>query len=326
MLTTVVGSYPSSAQEPNSISSKLSALSGSYDSYRPAVEHAVKKQVEAGIEIISDGQVRGNLVEIFARAVPGMAWEDGNSKIKGKISYINYSIGANDLKIALKTAKKISKDFKAGAQVLSGGKFQDGVKGVKGIITGPTTLVLSSRLEGFYNRHNRDKAILDLAMTLRRELKFLENAGAAVIQVDEPFLSTGMADVENARKAIKIMCQDLKVPLAMHVCGDVTEVFPKLVNFPVDIIDCEFAGIGKNLKVLEKTDIGDMKLGFGCVDTKIEKVESPETISKLIEKGIELVGEEKMILDPDCGMRMLSEQAAFQKLKNMKEAIRWLSL
>jgi 5-methyltetrahydropteroyltriglutamate--homocysteine methyltransferase len=325
MLTTVVGSYPSSPQEPNSISSKLSALSGSFDSYRSAVEYAVRKQVEAGIEIISDGQVRGNLVEIFARAVPGMAWEDETSKIKGKISYINYSIGAKDLKIALKTAKKISKDFKPGAQILSGGKFQDNVKGVKGIITGPTTLVLSSRLEGFYNRQNRDKAILDLAMTLKRELKFLENAGAAVIQVDEPFLSTGMADVENARKAINIMCQDLKVPLAMHVCGDVTEVFPELVKFPIDIIDCEFAGIGKNLKVLENTDIEDKKLGFGCIDTKIEKVESPETICKLIEKGIEMVGEKKMIVDPDCGMRMLSEQVAFQKLKNMKEAVRWLS-
>jgi 5-methyltetrahydropteroyltriglutamate--homocysteine methyltransferase len=325
MLTTVVGSYPSRPREPTSIISKFSILSGSYDCYRPAVVHAVKKQVEAGIEIISDGQVRGNMVQIFARAVPGMAWEDGTSKIKKKISYLSNSVGANDLKIALKTANSISKDFKPSAQVLSHGKFQDGIKGVKGIITGPTTLVLSSRLEGFYTKHNRDKAILDLAMSLKNEVKFLEKAGAAVIQVDEPFLSTGMADIENARKAIKIMCKDLKVPIAIHVCGDVTEVFPELVKFPVDIIDCEFAGIEKNLKVLETTDIKDKKLGFGCVDTKTAKVDGPETIGRLIKKGMELVGEEKMIADPDCGMRMLPEQAAFQKLKNMKEAVEWFS-
>jgi len=325
MLTTVVGSYPSSPREPNSIISKFSALSGTYDRYRPAVEHAVRKQVEAGIEIISDGQVRGNMVQIFARAVPGMAWEDGTSKIKERISYISKSIGDNDLKKALKTANNISNDFKAGAQVLSNGKFQDGVKGVKGIITGPTTLVLSSRLEGFYNKHNRDKAILDLAISLKNEVKYLEKAGAAVIQVDEPFLSTGMADVENARKAIKIMCQDLKVPLAMHVCGDVTEVFPELLKFPVDIIDCEFAGIRKNLRVLENTDIKGKKIGFGCVNTKKEKVDSPKIIGKLIKKGMELVGEENMIADPDCGMRMLPEQAAFQNLKNMKEAVEWYS-
>jgi 5-methyltetrahydropteroyltriglutamate--homocysteine methyltransferase len=325
MLTTVVGSYPSRPREPNSTVSKFSALLGSYDSYRPAIEHAVTKQVEAGIEIISDGQVRGNMVQIFARAVPGMAWEDGTSKIKERINYISNSIGANDLKIALKTANSISKDFKAGAQVLSCGKFQDGVKGVKGIVTGPTTLVLSSRLEGFYTKHNRDEAILDLAMSLKNEVKFLEKAGAAVIQVDEPFLSTGIADIEKASEAIKIMCQDLKIPLAMHVCGDVTELFPELVKFPVDIIDCEFAGMGKNLKVLETTDVKGKKLGFGCVDTKTEKVDSPESIGKLIKKGLELVGEEKMIADPDCGMRMLPEQAAFQKLKNMKEAVEWFS-
>jgi 5-methyltetrahydropteroyltriglutamate--homocysteine methyltransferase len=325
MLTTVVGSYPSSPGEPNSIISKFSALSGTYDTYRPAIEHAVRKQIEAGIEIISDGQVRGNMLQIFARAVPGMAWEDGTSKIKERISYISKSIGANDLKIALKAANNISNEFKAGAQVLSRGKFQDGVKGVKGIVTGPTTLVLSSRLEGFYTKRNRDKAILDLAISLKNELKFLEKAGAAVIQVDEPFLSTGMADIENARKAIKIMCQDLNVPLAIHVCGDVTEVFPEFLKFPVDIIDCEFAGIRKNLKVLENTDIKGKKIGFGCVNTKTEKVDSPETVGKLIKKGMELVGEEKMIADPDCGMRMLPEQAAFQKLKNMKEAVEWFS-
>jgi 5-methyltetrahydropteroyltriglutamate--homocysteine methyltransferase len=325
MLTTVVGSFPSHPRKPDSIISKFSSFLGSYDSYRPAIEHAVRTQVQAGIDIISDGQVRGNMVQIFARAVPGMAWEDGTSKIKGKIINISNSIGANDLKIALKTANDISKDFKPGAPIFSRGKFQDGVKGVKGIITGPTTLVLSSRLEGFYNIHNRDQAILDLALSLKNEVKLLEDAGAAVIQVDEPYLSTGMADIENARKAIKIIRQNIKVPLAIHVCGDVTEVFHELLRFPVDIIDCEFAGIAKNLKLLETSDIKRKKLGFGCVNTKTEKVDSPETIFKLIKEGIELVGDEKMIVDPDCGMRMLPEQVAFQKLKNMKEAVEWFS-
>ena len=325
MLTTVVGSFPSYPRKPISFVSKISSSLGSYDCYRPAVKHAVRKQLEAGIDIISDGQVRGNMIKIFAKAVPGIEWEDGTSKIKGKISNINNSIGANDLKIALKTANNISKDFKANASIFSGGKFQDGVKGVKGIITGPTTLVLSSRLEGFYNIHNRNRAILDLALSLKSEAEFLERAGAAVIQVDEPYLSTGVANIENARKAINIIRQNLKVPLAIHVCGDVTEVFHELLRFPVDIIDCEFAGITKNLNVLETLDIKGKYLGFGCVNTKTEKVESPETIFKLIKNGIELVGDEKMIIDPDCGMRMLSEQAAFQKLKNMKEAVEWFS-
>jgi len=325
MLTTVVGSYPSPPQEPSSFLSRISSLLGSYDSYQAAVEFAVREQIKAGVNIISTGQVRGDMVEIFARDITGMVWEDGTSKIKGKILPINYSIGAEDIKIALKTAKNISEDFKTGSTVLHGGEFREDARGVKGIITGPTTLVLSSRMEGFYTLEKRDKAIIDMAQALNREAKYLENAGAAMIQFDEPFLSTGMADIKTAYKAIKITQNGLKVPLAMHVCGDVGQVFGELLKFPVDIIDCEFAGIEKNLEILQNTDLGGKKIGFGCVDTKTERVESPEEIRTLIEKGVEIIGAENMIVDPDCGMRMLPAEAAYQKLKNMTEASGWLS-
>ncbi len=325
MLTTVVGSYPSPPQEPSSLSSRISSLLGNYDPYQAAVEFAVQEQIKADVNIISTGQVRGDMVEIFARDITGMAWEDGTSKIKGKILPINYSIGAEDIKIALKTAKNMSEDFKNGKTVLHAGEFREDARGVKGIITGPTTLVLSSRMEGFYTLENRDKAIIDMAHALNREAKYLENAGAAMIQFDEPFLSTGMANIKTAHHAIKIAQDGLEVPLAMHVCGDVSQVFGKLLKFPVDIIDCEFAGINKNLDILQNTDLGGKKIGFGCVDTKTERVESPEEIHTLIKKGAEIIGAENMIVDPDCGMRMLPEEAAYQKLKNMTEAARWLS-
>lgn len=325
MLTTVVGSYPSPPQEPSSFSSRISSFMGSYDPYQAAVEFAVTQQVNAGVNIISTGQVRGDMVEIFARDITGMVWEDGTSKIKGKILPINYSIGAKDIKIALKSAGGISGEFNSGKNLLSAGGFNEDARGVKGIITGPTTLVLSSRMEGFYTLENRDKVIIDLAYALNREAKYLEKAGAAMIQFDEPFLSTGMADIKTAYQAIKIAQNGLKVPLAMHVCGDVSQVFAELLKFPVDIIDCEFAGIEKNIDILQNTDLGGKKIGFGCVDTKTERVESPEEISTLIKKGAEIIGEENMIVDPDCGMRMLPEEAAYQKLKNMTEAAGWLS-
>jgi 5-methyltetrahydropteroyltriglutamate--homocysteine methyltransferase len=325
MLTTVVGSYPAPPQEPSSFSSRISSFLGSYDPYHAAVELAVTQQIKAGVNIISTGQVRGDMVEIFARDITGMFWEDGTSKIKGKILPINYSIGAEDIKIALKTAGVISEDFRAGKNVISHGKFNEDARGVKGIITGPTTLVLSSRMEGFYTLEKREKAIIDMAQALNREAKYLENAGAAMIQFDEPFLSTGMADIKTAYRAIKIVCDGLNVPLAMHVCGDVSQVFADLLKFPVDIIDCEFAGIEKNIDILQKTDLGGKKIGFGCVDTKTERVESPDEIRTLLEKGAEIIGVENMIVDPDCGMRMLPSEAAYKKLKNMTEAVGWLS-
>lgn len=325
MLITVVGSYPSPPKEPSSFGSKINSILGSYDPYGPAVEHAVHKQIEAGVNIISAGQVRGDMIEIFSRDINGMTWEEGTSKIKGKITPNNYSIGAGDIKIALKTAQSVSKNFKAGAQVLVDGEFQSDARGVKGVITGPTTMVLSSRMEGFYSMENRDKAIVDVAYALKKEAEYLQGAGAAMIQIDEPFLSTGMADLNTALNAIKIVIKDLRVPLAMHVCGDVTNIFSKILKFPVDIIDCEFAGIDKNITVLEDNDLRGKKIGFGCVDTKTDRVESPDEIRKLIGKGVELIGDENMMVDPDCGMRMLPPEVAFAKLKNMTEAVGWLS-
>lgn len=324
MLTTVIGSYPSPPIEPVSFTSKISSLLGSYDPYQSAVEFAVEEQISAGINIITAGQVRGDMIEIFSSQITGMAWEEGTSKIKGKILPLNYSIGADDLKTSLKTAKNISKDYKASAKIIEDGKIREDARGVKGVITGPTTLVLSSRLEGFYDLESRDKAIIDMAYALNKEAKYLEGAGASIIQVDEPYLSTGMADISKALEAIKITTKGLKVPLAMHVCGDVTHIFGKLMKFPVDIIDCEFAGIKRNLEVLETTDLKKI-IGYGSVDTKTEKVESPEEIHDLIKKGVELIGAEKMIVDPDCGMRMLPRKVAYQKLTNMTEAVKWLS-
>ncbi len=85
-------------------------------------------------------------------------------------------------------------------------------------------MVYSSRLDGFYSNENKDKAILDMAHALKKEAKYLEDAGASVIQLDEPFISTGLVNVSIARKAVEIISKDLKIPVAMHVCGDVEQV------------------------------------------------------------------------------------------------------
>ncbi len=328
MLTTVVGSYPALPKDPKSISSIISNFFGAYDPYIPALELAVKDQINAGVDIISDGQVRGDMIEVFARKIPGMAVEQGTPKILGKISPANHSLGASDLNLALKTAQNNSKDFRdscdADSKLFSENKFNTNFRGVKGIITGPTTLVLSCRVEGFYNRDKKEKIIADMAIALKKEAYDLQKAGAAMIQIDEPFLSTGVADLGTARNALKIVTDNLKVPVSMHVCGDVGEIFKDLLKFPVQIIDCEFSGIPSNINSLEQEYNGSKKIGFGCIDTKNEQVEKLDHVVNLIKKGIDIVGEANMIVDPDCGMRMLSRDVALLKIKKMKEAVGWL--
>ncbi|PKL67823.1 MAG: methionine synthase [Methanobacteriales archaeon HGW-Methanobacteriales-1] len=319
MLTTVVGSYPAHPQPPKSFTEKLSKLVGNYDEYKPAIALAVSDQIKAGLDLVSDGQVRGDMIEIFARAIPGMVIEDNTCKIKNKISPPLKSIGAEDLKLAIKIMENTLAEMNRPEKDLA-------QKGVKGIITGPTTMVYSSRLDGFYSIEKKDKAILDMAQALKKEAKYLEDAGASLIQLDEPFISTGMVNVATARKAVEIISKNLKVPVAMHVCGNVEQVFDKILKFKVDIIDCEFAGIDKNISVLEnQSSLHGKKIGFGSVDTKKESIETVEEIKELIKKGMDVIGPENMLVDPDCGMRMLPHESAFSKLKNMVEATKSLS-
>ncbi len=328
MLTTVVGSYPvSDPYVSDSISSKISNFLGLNDPYIPLLERAVKDQINAGVDIISDGQVRGDMIKVFARQLPGMTVEEGTSKIFDKIKPANHSLGGNDLKYALKIAQKTSSEFldsnKSDAKLMDGNHFNKEFKGVKGIITGPTTLVLSSRIEGFYKKNKKEEIIMDMAMALKREAYALQEAGAAIIQIDEPYLSTGVANLKTAEAAVKTITDNLSIPVSMHVCGDIGEVFKDILKFSVQIIDCEFAGLPNNIQTLEQDYDGSKKIGFGCIDTKIEGVDELDQVVNLIKKGVDIIGEENIILDPDCGMRKLSRDVALLKLKKMSEAVGW---
>ena len=325
MLTTVVGSYPVVKNQTESFSAKFSKLLGFYDEFKPSIQTAVEDQIMAGVNIVSDGQVRGDMVEIFAKKMPGMTFEDNVPGINGKIRALNGSIGADDIKMAINVAENISDKFKTNQDpLMDGNDLNHSYNGVKGIITGPTTLVLSCRIHDFYKKDNKSKIIRDMAKALKKEAKELENAGAGMIQIDEPFLSTGIADLKVAREAVKTISSDLNVPVAMHVCGDVGDVLGDILKFPVQIIDCEFAGVDSNIEALKTEYSGSKKIGFGCIDTKTEVIETVEQVSNLVKNGIDIVGEENMMLDPDCGMRMLSREIALLKLKKIKETQSWL--
>ncbi|WP_263640947.1 uroporphyrinogen decarboxylase/cobalamine-independent methonine synthase family protein [Methanobrevibacter arboriphilus] len=88
-----------------SIKGKILSNIGAYDPYKLAIRYAVDSQLKAGIDLISDGQVRGEMVEIFAKSIPGFEIEGNTYSIKSKIYKHNKSIGANDLKLAIRYMK-----------------------------------------------------------------------------------------------------------------------------------------------------------------------------------------------------------------------------
>jgi 5-methyltetrahydropteroyltriglutamate--homocysteine methyltransferase len=283
--TTVVGSYPVETGK---------GLSGILDPFRDAVRTAVSDQLAAGIDIISDGQVRGNMVKLFTSRLPGVREAD----VIGTISPPEGPITLGDTRYAISRASR-----------------------VKGIITGPTTLSFALHISTPVYR-DRDELALDLAHALAPEVQSLVNAGAAVIQVDEPILSTGVADLACAGEALEVLIRKVPVPVCLHVCGDLTPVISELVGMPVGILDFEFAKSPGNLALCREMDFGKRMIGFGCVDSSVPVAEPAEIIRSRIEMALKVFAPEQLLIDPDCGLRMLPRDMAYLKLARMVEVVK----
>ena len=308
MRSTVVGSYPVELKEASGFKDKLLKSVGAYDPFKDSIKQAVFSQLDAGVDIISDGQVRGDMVSSFSKFIPGFKIEDGNTFIVSKIRNPTGEISVKDLLYA----KNLIKEY-------YNGNIPEG-KGIKGIVTGPSTIIHSSRITSFYKE--KDDAIIDLAHSLKKEVDVIERKVKPVyIQVDEPFLSTGMVNMKVARETIEILHEDLSIPLAMHVCGTLQDAYKDLSKFNVEILDFEFAGNNVNLDILEKNIslFKGKKIGFGCIDSSKNEVDSEQETEELISKGIDIVGEDNILLDPDCGLRRAPMDVAFKKLKLMND-------
>jgi 5-methyltetrahydropteroyltriglutamate--homocysteine methyltransferase len=281
--TTVVGSYPVV---------KGSGLRAFMDPLKHAVEVAVADQISAGIDIISDGQVRGDMIRAFTAHLPGIR----GSSVVGKVQPAQRPITVSDTKYALSQHPK-----------------------VKGILTGPSTLAHGLAIETTFYR-NKDELVLDLARALAVEAGHLEAAGVTVLQIDEPIFSTGAANITVGREAVNAIAARLRIPVSLHVCGGLSEVIDDILQTNVAIFDFEFANNPGNLDLLAEKDLRGRMIGYGCVDSASPAIESVETIRRRIEAGVDVFSPGAMLIDPDCGLRMRSRDAALGKLKNMVAA------
>ncbi len=112
----------------------------------------------------------------------------------------------------------------------------------------------------------------------------------------------------------------LRVPVCLHVCGNLGNVIDDVLRTNVAVFDFEFANNPGNLEVLSAKDLRGRMIGYGCVDSADPPgIESIETIEKRIEAGIDIFSPpDLMLIDPpDCGLRMQARDAALGKLKNM---------
>ena len=245
MLTTVVGSFPHELKAPNTFNDKLKNILGSYDPYIQAIKDIVTSELKAGVDIVADGGIRENMnmINYFSSHMPGMSIEEGATVINSKIRPPREDITIKDIK----TAETALKDFLKSRNLDDGEKKK---KAIKAVVTGPSTMVHSSRIGAFYK--NKDDAILDYAEAFKKELSAIEKkTNVKYIQIDEPMLSTGIVNMKTASEAIDILTEGRKLPVAVHACGTLSEIFKDLAEFNVEILDLEFAGNDVNFNVLK---------------------------------------------------------------------------
>ncbi len=318
--TTVVGSYPKFPEAKKALKLYYKGEI-SYEEFRKMVNEAIRKAVEdqlnAGVDIISDGeQSREDMEVFFAERLKGFkVGYDAGDWVR-VIDNIHFRKPVVVDKIEWVEPMTVE-DWKVATKYAQGHP-------VKGIVTGPYTLA-----DWAFNEYYKDRneLIIDLAKAIHKEVKALEEAGAKYIQVDEPALSTHpyKEDVEIAREALKIVFDGVQAKRIVHIChGRVDLLFPDLLDFPVDQFDLEFAN--NHFQLLEvlkeyKYESSGKELGFGVIDIHSKKVESKEFIKNAIYKVLEFMPPERVYVKPDCGLKKLGDRdIAFQKMKVMVEA------
>jgi 5-methyltetrahydropteroyltriglutamate--homocysteine methyltransferase len=265
-------------------------------------------QEEIGIDILVDGeQYRGDMATYFAENLDG-------TEISGLVrSYGNRYYKKPIIVDELRRRGPISVDWFRFAQ----GQTK---KPVKGMITGPYTMMDWS-FDEYYG--SREEACLAFAKLLHEEAVALESAGAKVIQVDEPALSTRFDELPLLVKAVGAVTKGLEASSVLHTCyGNYNEIFEYFNKLPVDQLDLEMSNSGLDLLDRFKREPLKKEIAFGVVDVHSHVVEPESLIRERIEKALTIFAPSKLFIDPDCGLKTRSVEEAKAKLRNMTAATR----
>jgi 5-methyltetrahydropteroyltriglutamate--homocysteine methyltransferase len=193
---------------------------------------------------------------------------------------------------------------------------------VKVPITGPYTLASWS-----FNEHYDSEAELayELADLVNEEIERLVDAGCRYIQIDEPALATTPDDHAIVGECLEHIADGIPedVRLGLHVCyGDYSRIYPEILEMPVHEYDLELAnGDYEQLDVFTEDEF-TKDLALGVVDVHTTDVEPVEQIKENIKKGFEIVPPERLTVSPDCGVKLLPREVAYQKMENMVQAAR----
>jgi len=291
------------------------------DMHDMAVKAALKDQEVAGIDIVSDGELRrDNDIDYLLARVPGVEVRDAV-----KAFYFDY--------LDLHLPRPIPEPGPGSLGLVPDLEFTlaHTDRPVRFSVTGPFSLSRRLRWGGTAAYSERADLVRGLARVLNAEARALAAAGAQLLQIDEPLLAGHPEDVGLAVEAVNIVTEDVPVTWALHVCygnryarplweGHYDFLFPAVLDAAVDQLLLEFARKGdEDLQLIERHG-WDRVLGVGVLDVKTADVEAVDVIEKRIERALQVVPADRILVTPDCGLRHVPADAARAKLRAMTSA------
>ena len=317
LLTAVVGSYSMPAWLERVKNDYLLRRISRHDVdeiHDLAVKAAIKDQEAAGVDVITDGELRrDNMIDYFALRLPGVEIDHGSKKF-----YYDFYDSVIRGKMPMATLGLVE-DFRFLRRYTE--------RATKFTITGPHSLVKRIRDE-----HYKAEAefALDLARTMNLELRELVKAGATYLQIDEPYYSGFPEDLDWGIPALNLLVEGVEAKIGLHVCygnrygkpsweGTYRYLFPRILEAKVHQLTLEFARRGVEDLELYREFQPAFELGLGVIDVKSHTVESPAMVAERIRRALDIVPARRLYINPDCGCLHLPTEVAFKKLCAMVE-------
>jgi len=338
MKTTTIGSYPKPSylkipdwfqnkdNSPKDWEKAWSLLGNKKDELiKKACQEIIKEQETAGIDIITDGEVRReNYILYHCRHLKGIDFSKLTKKVVRSGSYESWFPTI----ISKVTAREsfLPKEWK-----MSQSFTKLPIK-----ITIPGPMSISDNTSNEYYSDSKTMGI-DLGNAINIEIKRLVDIGCKYIQVDEPLFVRKPSEtidygIDNLERCIHGCPKE--IVKIVHICCGYPDVldnvdYPKaplksyweiseaLNNSTIDEISLEDAHRNNNLNLLEKFDSKTIILGV--VKIASSEMESEEKINQRVRQALEHIDKERLILAPDCGLSFLPKKLCLQKLKIMKK-------
>lgn len=277
---------------------------------------AIRAQEEAGLDIVSDGEIRReSYSNRFATALDGVDLDNPGTALdrSGHPNPVPRIVGRIKRRHAVEVGD---------LQFLRAHTDRQ----VKITVPGPFTMLQQAQND-FYA--SEEEAAMDYAAAVNEEIRDLFAAGADVVQIDEPYMQ---ARPEKARqyglKALNRALEGVTGTTAVHICFGYAAIIherPSGYSFLPELAQCSCRQVSietaqSNLDCSVLQQLQGKKVMVGCIDLADPQVESADTVVQRIERALPYVKAENVILAPDCGMKYLPRETAAGKLRAMVEA------